>query len=123
MLKNLLLHTLLTMLGPTKALTREVGSSRWLYVLVTFDWDNFLCRSTSLCQLILKRGLVAVEDWGRHKLHCKYIQRNDSGLMLFPGLQFFHVSHIREITLIRCHSAVIPLYVFAVWCAFSFPNS
>jgi hypothetical protein len=23
-----------------------------------------------------------------------------------PGLEFFHVSHIREITLIRCHSAV-----------------
>ena len=30
------------------------------------------------------------------------------------GLQFFHVSHIREIILICCHSAVIPLYVFAV---------
>ena len=32
-----------------------------------------------------------------------------------PGLQFFHVSHISEITLIRCHSPVISLYVFAVW--------
>ena len=32
-----------------------------------------------------------------------------------PGLQFFHVSHIREITLIRCHSGVIPVYVFAVY--------
>ena len=30
------------------------------------------------------------------------------------GLQFFRVSHIREIILIHCHSAVIPLYVFAV---------
>ena len=26
-----------------------------------------------------------------------------------PGLQFFHVPHIREITLILCHSAVISL--------------
>ena len=30
-----------------------------------------------------------------------------------PGLQFFHVSHIREITLICCHSA----YVFEVQCS------
>jgi hypothetical protein len=31
-----------------------------------------------------------------------------------PGLQFFHVSNIREITLIRSHLAVFLLYVFAV---------
>ena len=31
------------------------------------------------------------------------------------GLQFFHVAHIRETTLFHCHSAAIPLYVFAVY--------
>ena len=32
-----------------------------------------------------------------------------------PELQFLHVSHIREVTLMRSHFAVIPLYEFAVW--------
>ena len=59
-----------------------------------------------------------------YTLHCKYIQQNDSGMTAEqqwinvisimwntwkncnPDLQFFHVSHMREITLIRCHSAV-----------------
>ena len=31
-----------------------------------------------------------------------------------PGLQFFRVSHIWDITLIRFHSTVIPPYVFGV---------
>ena len=35
-----------------------------------------------------------------------------------PGLQFFHVTHVREITLISCPPAVIPLYVFALYCKF-----
>ena len=48
--------------------------------------------------------------------HCKYIQRINVIFLMWdtwknckPGLQFFHVSHIREITLIRCNSAVIPM--------------
>ena len=37
-----------------------------------------------------------------------------------PRLQLFHMSHIREITLILCHSAVILLYVFAVQVVYDF---
>ena len=62
--------------------------------------------------------------WPKVQMHT--VQWNDSRLMKFPlcgthgktvirVYNFFMCPRIREISLIRCHSAVIPLYVFAVY--------
>ena len=80
------------------------------------SFDKFLLAVESRDLSQADKSIIRVSSFPKLSLNdLQLYKKTIWHLAIWPGLQFFHVSHIRKITLIRCHSAVIPLQVFAVY--------